>query len=186
MPQFRPILSSVIATGWLLIVASTSYAEDTYQFSNSPTDLTELIQLVAKATGKTIIIGPNVRGSFNVATTRAMTTDELYATFLSILDVHGYSAVESNGIVRILAETDAKNFAPGVDVASAEEDEEYVTQLVSINPEYSDEIITALKPLVSKFGMITAVNSVGMLVVTDRATNVERILTVLEELSDYQ
>jgi general secretion pathway protein D len=67
-----------------------------------------MIDTVADITGKNFIIDPRVTGKVTVVTTKPMKALQIYEIFLSILKVHGFSAVESGNIVKIVPNLNAK------------------------------------------------------------------------------
>lgn len=82
---------------WSQIVETTdeNSPEQTWTVNFKETDIEELIRFVAKASGKTIIIADKITGKkVQVISSEPVTTDELYQLFLSILDIHGFAAVE--------------------------------------------------------------------------------------------
>ncbi|KAB2898505.1 MAG: hypothetical protein F9K31_09775, partial [Dokdonella sp.] len=65
-------------------------------------DIQALIATVSEITGKNFIVGPNVQGKVTVVSARPMQPDEIYDVFLSVLRVHGFAAVPSGSMVKIL------------------------------------------------------------------------------------
>ena len=59
-------------------------------------EMTTLINTVSQVTGKNFIVDPRVKGKVNVISTTEIDNDEFYHLFLSILQVHGYIAVEGD------------------------------------------------------------------------------------------
>ena len=59
-------------------------------------------------TGKNMIVDPQVSGRVTVISSQALASDEVYDMFLSILRVHGYSAVEDGNVWRILPDANAR------------------------------------------------------------------------------
>ena len=74
-------------------------------------DINAVINTVSEVTGKNFIVDPRVKGRVNIISARPMDKAEIYQVFLSILDVHGFSAVPSGGIIKILPNASAKQGA---------------------------------------------------------------------------
>ncbi len=72
-------------------------------------EIKTLINTVSQVTGKNFIIDPRVKGKVNVISTSEIDNDEFYHLFLSILQVHGYIAVEGDDFTKILPQTHIKN-----------------------------------------------------------------------------
>src|SRR5690349_1761620 len=70
--------------------------------------LTDLIDKVAKRTGKQFIVDPRVRATVPKAGLDLAKLD--YARLLSILAVNVFAAYESNGIVRVVPDANARQF----------------------------------------------------------------------------
>jgi hypothetical protein len=59
--------------------------------------------------------------------------DELYDLFLSILELHGYTAVRSGGVVRVIQSKDARSAPVTVrDDEGQRGNDEYVTQVMRL------------------------------------------------------
>ena len=112
------------------------------------TDIQEFIEFVADVTGTTIVIDPAVKGKVKVVSSKPVSRAELYDLFLSILDVHGYTAVRSGEVVRVIPNKNARS-AP-VDVISGTSviNDEYVTQVIRLENVSAAKLIPVLRPLV--------------------------------------
>ena len=61
-----------------------------------------IIASVARITGKTLVIHPSVQGNVSLEMANAVTADVYYDIFLSLLQTHGYEAVQSEGAIHIV------------------------------------------------------------------------------------
>ncbi len=96
--------SRALAMALCLLLPMAAMAQD-YTVNLKETDIQELIKFVADATGTTIVVDPSVKGKVKVVSSKPVSKNELYDLFLSILDVHGYTAVRSGGVVRVIQHT---------------------------------------------------------------------------------
>ncbi len=72
-------------------------------------DIQAFISQIADMTGKNFVVDPRVRArDVTVVSTKALTAAEVYELFLSVLQVHGYAAVPSGDIIKIVPNTTAK------------------------------------------------------------------------------
>ena len=112
------------------------------------TDIQEFIEFVADVTETTIVVDPSVKGKVKVISSKPVSKAELYDLFLSILDVHGYTAVRSGAVVRVIPNKNARS-AP-VDVISGTSviNDEYVTQVIRLENVSAAKLIPVLRPLV--------------------------------------
>ena len=110
LKHYRPsrlLHSLLLAT--LLAFSLTAIAEEeklTLNFTD--TDINAVITAVAKLTGKNLIIDPRVKGKVTVITHEAMTRDEAYQVFISMLKVHGFAAIHGENVIKIVPEVNAK------------------------------------------------------------------------------
>ena len=71
-------------------------------------DITQIAEAVAAATGKNFIIDPRVRAQVTMLSSTPMSPAAFYEAFLSILQVHGFIAVPSGNVVKILPDANAR------------------------------------------------------------------------------
>src|SRR5699024_3479157 len=83
--------------------------------------------------GKNFVVDPRVRArDVTVISREPLTGDEVYELFLSVLQVHGYAAVESGDVVKIVPNTTAKQSSLPVTPSRASDGDELVTRVIVI------------------------------------------------------
>ena len=99
----------VVCTGVALLASMPTFAEDSAQINLRDVEIPTLIETVSRITGKSFVVDPRVKGRVTVITSSDVDKDELYETFLSILQVHGFSAVPSGAnLIKIVPSNQAK------------------------------------------------------------------------------
>ena len=166
----------------VLVTAPPSIAQE-YTVNLKDTDIQELIKFVADVTGATIVVDPNVKGKVKVVSSKPVTKAELYDLFLSILDVHGYTAVRTGAVIRVIQNKDARS-AP---VAVSEQDDtlnndEYVTQVVRLENISAAKLIPVLRPLVPQQAHMAAYAPSNAIIISDLRSNINRILEIIERM----
>ena len=78
----------------------------TLNFVNAEIDA--VVRAVAEITGRNFVVDPRVKGMVNIVSARPVPRSLVYPTLLSALRLAGFAAVESDGIVKIVPEADAK------------------------------------------------------------------------------
>jgi general secretion pathway protein D len=146
------------------------------------TDIQEVIKSIAGLTGKTFIIDPKVRGPIKVINTKPLNAKELYELFLASLDVHGFTAVESGNIVRIVMNRDARNLAIPTENNVTNKDDLYITQVIPLKNTSAAKILAALRPLVPQYGHLTTYEPSNALIITDTRANVARMNELVVQL----
>lgn len=146
------------------------------------TDILEVIKTIGGLTGKTFIIDPKVRGPIKVINTKPLNAQELYELFLASLDVHGFTAVESGNIVRIVMNRDARNLAIPTENNVTNKDDLYITQVIPLKNTSAAKILAALRPLVPQYGHLTTYEPSNALIITDTRANVARMNELVVQL----
>ena len=146
------------------------------------TDIQEFIEFVADVTGTTIVIDPAVKGKVKVVSSKPVSRAELYDLFLSILDVHGYTAVRSGEVVRVIPNKNARS-AP-VDVISGTSviNDEYVTQVIRLKNVSAAKLIPVLRPLVPQQAHMAAYAPSNAIIISDIRANIDRIAKIIDRM----
>ncbi len=148
-------------------------------------DLDALIATVSEATGKNFIVDPRVKAKVNLVSAKPMSADELYNVFLSVLQVHGFAAVDKGGIIKIVPDVNAKQ--DGVDVVAnvgtaGRGADEIVTEVVKLRHVQAAPLLTALRQLMPQQAALSVHPESNSLILTDRAGNVARMKDILQRV----
>ena len=170
----------------LLLLAQNVFAEpedDLVTLNLNNADISAFITDIGQITGKTVIVDPRVKGSVTIISTHPMTKDEVYQVFISTLEVHGFTAVEGNGVIKVVPVSDVKQDVMKFTTASKPGvGDEYVTRVIQLDQVSAQEILPLVKPLSAKFGHIAAYAPSNVLIVVDRASNVQRIAKLVNQV----
>ena len=146
------------------------------------TDIQEFIEFVADVTETTIVVDPSVKGKVKVISSKPVSKAELYDLFLSILDVHGYTAVRSGAVVRVIPNKNARS-AP-VDVISGTSviNDEYVTQVIRLENVSAAKLIPVLRPLVPQQAHMAAYAPSNAIIISDIRANINRMEEIIARM----
>ncbi|HFD81156.1 MAG TPA: type II secretion system protein GspD [Gammaproteobacteria bacterium] len=169
---------------WLLCLAWTGpLVAQTITLNLKGADINALIGTVAEVTGKNFIVDPRVKGKVTVISSRPMDADEVYQVFLSILKVHGFAAVPSGAVIKILPDVSAKQDAiPNASDQHPGRGDEMVTRVVQVDNVAAAQLVPILRPLVPQQGHLAAYPSTNVLIISDRADNVERLVHIIRRI----
>jgi len=177
-------LRTAIALIPALVFSVCLHAENwTVNFKDA--DIEELIRFVAQATGKTFITDPKVKGKIQVISQKPLSTDELYALFLSILEVQGFTAITNGDVIRVVPLRDARSSATPVSKGDSEKktaQSEIVTQVIQLNNVTAANLIPVLRPMMPQEGHMAAYAPSNALILADTAGNIQRIRKVIEQI----
>ena len=175
--------SLITAALTLAIVVAPVSAQD-YTVNLKETDIQELIKFVAEVTGTTIVVDPAVKGKVKVVSSKPVSRDELYDLFLSILEVHGYTAVRSGGVVRVIQSKDARSSPVSIADETRRPADEYVTQVIRLDNISAAKLIPVLRPLVPQQAHMAAYAPSNAIIISDVAANIDRIRGIIERMDN--
>lgn len=146
-------------------------------------DITAFIGVVGEVTGKTFIIDPRVKGKVTIISQHPMAQNEVYQVFLSTLKVHGYTAVEAAGAIKVIPIGNVKEDVTTVATArNPGSGDEYVTRIIQLNQVSAFQILPLIKPMAGKEAHLAAYAPSNALIIVDRAENVQRIVNVVNKI----
>jgi general secretion pathway protein D len=146
-------------------------------------ELQQIVEYMSMLTGKTFVVDPRVRAQVTVLSSRPVTADAAYQAFLSILAVHGFAAVPQGNVVKIVPDANVRqmpaNDLPG---STSSTSDEIVTQVISVRNVSAAQLVPILRPLIPTYGHLAAYPSSNMLIISDRAANVNRMIRIIERI----
>jgi len=170
----------------LYVVGSSVYAAEppvstTLNFKGA--DIQAVISTVAQATGKNFIVDPRVKGKVTLISNRAMGKGEIYKVFLSILEVHGFTAIPSGEAIKIVPDADAKHSSlPNASGRRPGRGDEAVTRVIEIEHVTAAQLVPILRPLVPPQGHLAAYPQSNVLIISDRAANIKRLINIIKRI----
>jgi general secretion pathway protein D len=190
----RRLKTFVINTTLLAFACSSvAIAEESAQINLRDVDITTLVETVSRITGKSFIVDPRVKGKVTVITSSDIGEDELYDTFLSILQVHGFSAVPAGSgskIIKVVPSNQAKQ-QPVPVIGENEEKgskkikrkaDELITRVIRVEHVPAAMLVPILRPLVPSTGQLQAYGPSNTILISDRAANIERLIKVIKRM----
>lgn len=155
------------------------------QLDFNDVELSVVIDTIARLTGRNFIYDDRVRGRVTIVSPTRIPIAQAYAVFQSVLQVKGFTTVPGpGGTIKIIPVRDAKESAletlsggrptPSTDA--------FITRLIPLRYIDADAITSSLKPLVSKDAAMMAYAPTNTIILTDSASNIRRILSILESI----
>src|SRR5271168_4692115 len=148
-------------------------------------DLSQIIQAVSEVTGKNFIIDPRVNAKVTMLSATPMSAAAFYEAFLAVLQVYGYVAVPAGKVIKIIPNTDARQL-PSIDLPESvsSTSDEMVTQIITMKNVSAAALVPLLRPLIPQQGHLAAYPNGNMLIISDRASNVARIMKIIERMDE--
>jgi general secretion pathway protein D len=181
------LAAALLASATLWAAAPPPRAQDgpTITPNYKDADLSQIIQAVSEVTGKNFIIDPRVNAKVTMLSATPMSPAAFYEAFLSVLQVYGYVAVPAGKVIKIIPNTDARQL-PANDLpenVSATSDE-IVTQVITLKNVSAAQLVPMLRPLIPQYGHLAPYATGNMLIISDRASNVNRLVRIIERIDE--
>ncbi len=147
-------------------------------------DIETVIHAASEIVGFNYVLGPGVSGKkVTVQTSGRIPQEDVFGVLLAILEVHGVTAVRSGNLYKIVPVEGARERAvPTIVGATADPSratDEVITQIVPIRFAPVNDLGTLLRPLISSRGTLIANRETGVLIITDSASNIARLLDII-------
>ena len=146
-------------------------------------DIHAFIGAVSEITGKNFIIDPRVKGQITVVSAAPTDPAALYEVFLSVLNVHGFTAVDAGNVTKIVPEVGARTEGGStvLDRRPART-EKIVTAVIPIQHASSAELVPLLRPLLPQEAHLAASALSNTLVISDTSANVDRVSRIIRQI----
>lgn len=164
----------------LLALALTFTAGAQQQLNLQGADIRTLIETVGHITGKNFVVDPRVSGEVTVVSPSPMDADQIYEVFLSALRVNGYAAVPAGDYIKIVPELAAHQDATVLGRPLGSDD--VVTHVIEVSHVPATELANLLRNLLPQSAHLIAHPGSNLLIVSDRAANVERIRHLVQRV----
>ncbi len=112
-----------------------------------------------------------------------MTPEAFYEAFLALLQVHQFVAVESGGIIKIVPDANARQM-PNRDLPDrvTSGSDELITQVIAVENVNAAQLVPVLRPLMPQAAHLAAYPPSNILIVSDRASNVSRVMRIIKRI----
>src|SRR4029453_13636199 len=103
--------------------------------------------------------------------------------FLAILQVYDYIAVPSGDVIKILPDATARQ-VPANDLPDrvSSTSDEIVTQVMQVRNISAGQLVPMLRPMMPQSAHLAAYPSTNMLIISDRASNVNRLMRIVQRI----
>ncbi len=159
--------------------------DDKVQLDFNDVELSVVIDTIARLTNKNFIYDDRVRGRVTIVSPTSITVDEAYAVFESVLQVKGFTTVTGpGGAIKVIPIREAKesNIETLRGARTTPDSDRTITRLIPLQYIDAEAITNTLKPLVSKDASMVAYPPTNTVILTDAASNIRRILTILQSI----
>lgn len=182
-PRLHAILAGLALAAALVAGAPAGAADEPVTLNFTNADIEAVVKAVAEITGKSFIVDPRVKGTVTIVSARPIPRALVYPTLMSALRMQGITAVESDSVVRLVPETEARLQAGPVGSGTVTAaGNRLVTQVIPLRYESAAQLVNVLRPLIVPANTIAAFPGGNALVITDYADNLKRLEKVIASL----
>ena len=171
----RLVTASIVC----ILTLSFANAQTTPNFREA--DIRKIVEAVSEVTGKTFILDPRVTAKVTILSKTPLSADAFYEAFLSILEVHGYVAITTGDIIKIRPDANARQ-QPGLLTTQGAGADDIVTQVIQVRNIGAAQLVPILRPLIPQYGHLAAHPASNILIISDRANNVDRMITIIRRI----
>lgn len=146
----------------------------------SDVDIATMVKFISELTGKNFVLDERVKGKVSVFSPSKLSTDEAFALFTSVLELKGFTLVQTGKVYKVVPTAGAKQ--SGMKLSDNERlplGDAFMARVFPLEQISSQEALTFLQPIVSKEGHIGSFGSGNMLLVVDASSNLQKVADIL-------
>ena len=145
-------------------------------------DIKAFINEVATITDQNFVLDPRINGNVTVISNRALSRDEIYQLFLSVMQVNGIAAIDSGTTVKLVPDNIAKQSGIAVDLRGDSVGESLATRVIYLTNTQAAEVLGVIRPLMPQSAHAAAVPGVNALVLSDRSDSLNQLTALIRDL----
>lgn len=128
-------------------------------------DISQIAAAVREMTGKNIVIDPSVHEEATLLASAPMSPDAFYQAFLSIVQAHRLVAIGQGKVIKVIREPNG-----------------IITRVIDVKNLSVVRLTPFLQPLISKYGSLSGYVPSNSIIVSDRASNVNRVTRIIQQI----
>ena len=179
----RPLAAALLGCAFALGAMAEDPARITLNMRNA--DIGSVLEWLAETSGKRVVVDPRVRGTVTILARDPLTADEATRVVLASLAVYGYTAIDQGDILEVVPAANVRSGAtrfleslrePAADLP--------VNEVVRLGFVPAEQMAATLKPMMPPQAGIVALPGQNALLITDVASGVKRIVSIVRELDN--
>ncbi|MEX0975803.1 MAG: type II secretion system secretin GspD [Woeseia sp.] len=175
-------VASALALLWYAVLPiAMAQQQSTITPNYKDADIRQIIEAVGAVTRKNFILDQRVNAKVTMLSSTPMSPEAFYEAFLSILEVHGYVAITTGDVVKIIPDASARQYSGTIGSGGAAADD-IVTQVLKVDNVGAAQLVPILRPLIPQYGHLAAHPGSNMLIISDRAANVDRLVNIIRRI----
>lgn len=165
--------------------ASQTQESDTKVWNLRNADIRAVIGEVSRITKKSFVIDPRVSGKISIISSTPISDRELYAVFLSMLQVSGYAAIQNGDIIKILPNMDARTSSSSpLGQHRPPLADDMMVQVIPVQYVPAEQLVPVLRPLMPQWSSVSAYAPSNMLILSGRASNIQQLAEIISQVDN--
>lgn len=163
-------------------IQAVSAREITLNFKDA--DIEAFIEFVAGFSGKNFLVDNRVKGKVTIISQTPISEERAYEVFESVLEVNGFATVPSGPVIKIVPRAESKQMSLPIKQGGGNsgEGDTMVTQVIRLQYADAQQLQALIRPLISPNSHLVAYPRGNMMLLTDSASNIQRIQKILQLL----
>lgn len=145
-------------------------------------DIKAFINEVATITDQNFVLDPRINGNVTVISNRALSREQIYELFLSVMQVNGIAAIKSGTTTKLVPDNVAKQLGVAVDLRGETVGEALTTRVIYLTNTQAAEVLGVIRPLMPQSAHAAAVSGINALVLSDRADSLNQLTALIRDL----
>lgn len=146
-------------------------------------DIRAVIAEVSRITKKNFVIDPRVTGKISIVSGSAISDQELYAVFLSMLQVSGYAAIPNGDIIKIVPNMDARTSSSSpLNPHGPNSADDMLVEVIPVKYVPAEQLVPVLRPLMPQWSSVSAYAPSNMLILSGRASNIQQLAEIISQV----
>ena len=146
-------------------------------------EIASIVKLISQETGKNFIYDERLKGKITIIAPRELTSDEAFDLFTSVLELKGFTIVDTGKAYKIIPAATIKQSSVDVSREDAVRlSDAYVARLITLDHVSAQDVLPVLKPLVSREGYMSGFGDGNSMLVLDTSLNIDKIMKIVRLL----
>ena len=162
------------------ILSANSNSSDKININFKDLKIEDFVKMVAKITGKNILLSQNIKGSVNFISVKPIDKNQIYSILVKVLNSKGYTLRDNGSFLEVIRNSDATKSAPPLYGHS--DISEIQTSIIGLKNLNVRTILRQINFLLSRYGKITLSYETNSIIVTDYPQNIRAIRNLAKRL----
>lgn len=174
----------LIAAALLTISFSiTALAQEKIKLNFPNEDITKIIEVYSKASGKKFIVDSTVRGKITLLNQADVSLEEAYNQLSTALALNGFAIIKQGDTLVVRnARSAQRDLLEVTNDLPAMTPERMVTWIFTVKNMPAHELYTNLRILTSSYGEMSVLEKTNQIIITDWSTNLQRVAEVMKKV----